>query len=392
MHTSKFPKEDAVKYEIKLFNDEMIEQFAHEEKVIFDDHKKDYEFVIADFEVDRKNDVFMVINESYRDNKAKEKIEKFEVHAFKKSNSYNKEVVKIKLKDKEIINCKLFSSGENMLKMVGFYSGVRPNGKALRELRGVYNITIDIPSNTATTTKFDEFTMDTKKKILGERRAEKGKELKPLYNICELIEKEDGGIIVLSEYQTVYYGKSQGIGPLQMTPVTYTKNEIIVTSLNPDGSHAWSNVLPKEQSSTVTIYSASLLSVVASGGSFVVGAGLNIPLGSLGKGPEYLGAITMYRNGELDMIFNDNIKNHGVTEIDKIKPMGNVKNSVPTLFIFNSQGELTRKDPEEAVKNGLVLRTGIYFRNSDDEYLIYASRKNQDKLGRVKMQEKLAEK
>ena len=124
MHTSRFPKEDAVKYEVKLFDNKMATLFSSEEKVNFDDSRKDYEFIIADFELNFQNDVFLVINESYRDSKKKEKIEKFEIHAFKKANAYKKEVIDINIKGKEIINCKMISTVKNTLQLVGFYSAI----------------------------------------------------------------------------------------------------------------------------------------------------------------------------------------------------------------------------------------------------------------------------
>jgi hypothetical protein len=382
MHTSSFPKEDAVKYEVKLLDDKLTTLFSSEEKVSFNDDKKDFEFTIADFELNYQDDVFLVINESYRDSKKKEKVENFKIHIFKKANNYNKEVVDINVKGKEIINCKMMSTNKNTLQLVGFYSSVRENGKANKELKGVYNATINLATNTNDNLKFNEFDYETKVKLLGERRAKKGKDVKPLYNITTIIEKNDGGLIVLSELQFIYVGASSGIGPLAFTPVTYTKNEIIVTCLKPDGSLDWSNVLPKEQSAVVTTMSFAF-GFAGGNGSFAVGGAIAIPLAQMGKGPEYLGAIPIYKNGVLNIIFNDNVKNKGVTNIEEIKSLGNYNNAVPSLFIFDNKGAITRKDPEEVIKNELVIRPGIYFRKSENELIIYASRKKQDKLGRL---------
>ena len=382
MHTSLFSKEDAVKYEVKLFDDKMGTLFSNTEKVKFDDSKKDYEFTISDFEVNFQDDVFLVVNESYRDSKKKEQIEKFEIHAFKRNNGYKKEIVNIDIKGKEIINCKMISTNKNTLKIVGFYSSVRENGKANKELKGVYNTTIDLNTNSTNTVKFNEFDYATKVKLLGERRAKKGKDVKPYYNITTIIEKNDGGLIVLSEFQFVYVGQSSGIGPLAATPVTYTKNEIIITSLKADGTFEWGHVLPKEQSATVTTLSIGF-GMAGGNGSFAVGGSIQIPLTQLGKGPEYLGAIPIYKNGVLNLLFNDNVKNKGITNIDDIRSLGNYNNAVPALFIFDSNGNMTRKDPEEVIKNELVLRPGVYYRKSDKEFIVYSSRKSKDKLGRM---------
>jgi len=383
MHTSLFPKEDAVKYEVKLFDDQLNTIFSDVEKVKFDDSsKKEYEFTISDFELNFQDDAFIVTNESYRDSKKKEHVEKFQIFAFKKANGYKKEVINLDVKGNEIINCKMISTLKNTVKLVGFYSSVRESGRANKELKGVYKANIDMNTNTAQPIKFNEFDYATKVKLLGERKAKKGKDVKPLYNVTNIIEKNDGGLIVLSEYQTAVVGSSSGIGPLAFTPVTFTKNEIIVTSLNPDGSLQWSNVLPKEQSASITTMSFAF-GVGVSSGNFAVGGAIVIPLAQLGKGPEYLGAIPIYRNGQLSIVINDNVKNKGITDIQEIKSLGNYNNAVPSMFIFDDKGNVTRKDPEEAIKNELVIRPGVYYRKTDKEYIVYSSRKKKDKLGRM---------
>ncbi len=386
MHVSGFTKEDAVKYEVKLFDDNLKTLFTNTEKVAFDDKKKkDFQFTISDFEINHNHDAFLVINESYRDSKAKEKIERFEIHAFKKANNYAKETIDINLKDKEIINCAMISTQQNTVKLVGFYSSVRDNGKANKELKGVYNATIDVASNTTTNIKFNEFDYTTKVKLIGERRAKKGKDVKPLYNIHTIIERNDGGLIVLSEYQMTVIGSSAGLGPLALTSINYIRNEIIVTSLNPDGSLDWGNVVPKEQDASVSTLSVNVGTVLA-GGNFAVGISTNIPLTQMGKGPEYLGAIPIYKDGELNILINDNVKNKGITDIEEIKSMGNYNKAVPSLFIFDDAGNISRKDPEEAIKNELVLRPGVYYRKSQREYIVYSSRRSKDKLGRMIME------
>ncbi|AWH85012.1 hypothetical protein HYN59_07685 [Flavobacterium album] len=67
----------------------------------------------------------------------------------------------------------------------------------------------------------------------------------------------------------------------------------------------------------------------------------------------------------------------------KIKSIGNYNKAVPSLFIFDKNGNFTRKDPEEVIKDALVLRPGVSYEVSDNEYIIYSSRKKADKLGRM---------
>lgn len=385
MHASMFKKEDAVKYEIKLFDDNLTSVFSTIEKVKFDDDHKDYEFYIPDFQVGLNDDVFVVINEGYRDKKKKERVERFEIHAYKSAKNFTKEVIDIGIKDKSLINCEIVPS-DNTLNLMGFYSSVRENGKANKNLRGVYAATVDLTTNTPKNVKFNDFDLATKTKLIGQRRAKKDKDVPPLYNIIHVIGREDGGMIMLSEYQTVYVSGTSGLAiggvGVGATSITYTKNEIIVTSLAADGTHEWSNVIPKEQSAAVTVLSVGVVAVFG-GNNFAVGGAMLIPVTQMGKGPEYLGAIPIYKNGELSVLINDNIKNKGITDIEEISSMGNYNKAVPSLFIFDKNGKITRKDPQEAIKNELVIRPGVRFRKNDNEFIIYSSRKSKDKLGRM---------
>lgn len=381
MHAALFDKEEVIQYEIKLLNENLDTVMSHIEKVPFED-RRDLEFTIADYDVSVDDDVFLVINESFRDKKAKTNNEKFQVHAFKSSNGYAKEVIDIKFQDKEIINCEMLANKEGLLHLVGFYSSVRKNGKANKELKGIYAAAIKVSNNEVERLNFNEFDYDTKVKLIGERRAKKGKDVKPLYVTHSLIEKNDGGLILLSEYQLIIQGRSSGIGPLAFTPITFINNEIIVTSLNPDGTVAWSNVIPKKQKAAYTTLSLGIFGF-SNNGNFSVSAGIMVPLTVMGKGPEYLSAMPIYHNDKLTVIFNDNTKNYGVTDIEKIKWLGNYNKAVPAAMTFNDDGSFTRLDQENVEKYQLVLRPRVFYRTSPSEYIIYSSRKSKDKLGRM---------
>ncbi|MGS2727648.1 hypothetical protein ACU8DI_13645 [Psychroserpens sp. BH13MA-6] len=379
LHAALFEKEEVIQYEMKLINNNLDIMAQHLEKVPFND-RRDLEFDIADFDVNFNDDVFIVINESYRDKKTKTNNEKFQVHAFKAANGYEKEIIDIAFTDKEIINCEMLAGDDDMVRLVGFYSSVRENGKANKELKGVYAAVVDVNAKSVTQLKFNEFDYDTKVKLIGERRAKKGKDVKPLYVTHSLVQKSDGGLILLSEYQQIIVGRSSGIGPLSFTPVTHINNEIIVTSVNPDGTVGWSNVIPKKQKAAYTTMSVGF-AAFAGNSNFTVSASFSIPVAVLGKGPEYLSAMPIYENDKLTVIFNDNTKNYGVTDIEDIKWLGNYNKAVPAAVMFDNNGVMTRVDQEDVEKSQLVLRPRVFFRKSASEYIIYSSRKSEDKLG-----------
>ncbi|MEM6719710.1 MAG: hypothetical protein AAF611_10365 [Bacteroidota bacterium] len=383
MHAAYFDKKEEVQYEIKLFNEQLGVEMTNLETVPFED-RRDLEFNIADFDVNVYDDIFVVINESYRDRKQKKNIEKFEIHAFKRDNGYKKEIINIDFTNREVINCEILSTNKDVLHLVGFYSGVRKNGKANKKLRGIYSANVDVMSNKVMNLKFNKFDYETKVKLIGERRAKKDKDIQPLYKTHSLIEKEDGGLFLLSEYQEVVLAGSQGIGPLSVESIIYINNEIIVTSLNEDGTVAWTNVIPKEQKAGFTVFSLGIFGF-ASGNNFTVGVGVTIPIAVAGKGPEYLSAIPIYENGQLTVVFNDNKKNVGVTDIEEIRKLGNYNKAIPTAFVFDDQGNITRIDPEDLQKDRLILRPGVYCRKGANDYIIYASKKSKDKLGRMQI-------
>ena len=381
LHAALFKKEDLIKYEIRLIDDNLNEVTKNIEKVPFTD-RRDLEFRISDFDMDIDENIFLVINESYRDRKKKENIERLFLHSYKKAKAYKKEVLKVNIKDKEIMNCEMLPTSNGIIQLAGLYSSVKKSGRANWKLKGTYSASIDSKSNSLNKITFTPFDYETKVQLIGERRAKKDKDVKPYYTTHSLIEKEDGGIILLSEFQLIVQGKSMGIGPLSSTQMTFINNEVIVTSFNPDGTVKWTGVVPKKQ---VASYTTISFNIFLSGGSsnFSVGAGFSIPLGVLGKGPEYLSVLPIYNDGKLTIVYNDNIKNKGVSDMDDIKKMTNYNKSIFTVMIFDKNGKVTRIDQDKIVKEQLILRPRVYYRRTPIDYIIYASKKRSDKLGEL---------
>lgn len=142
LHAALFEKEEVIQYEIKLVNKNLEIIAEHLEKVPYKD-RKGLEFDIADFDVNFNDDIFIVINESYRDRKTKTNNEKFQLHTFLAANGHQKDVIDIAFTDKEIINCEMLATDAGKVRLVGFYSSVRKNGKANKELKGVYASIVD---------------------------------------------------------------------------------------------------------------------------------------------------------------------------------------------------------------------------------------------------------
>ncbi|MCK7590619.1 hypothetical protein M0G43_08545 [Subsaxibacter sp. CAU 1640] len=379
-HVGIIEKKELMTYEFALLDKNLTAVASDTYNQSFED-RKDLEFDYSDVNINEHGDLFITTTETYRDKSGKTTVNNITLHTYLESKGYEKQELVINLTGKKALNCNIIETSADGVHMVGFYSDLKSSGRAEYGLEGIFDIAANFKTNSITKQTFNEFTMDTKTKILGERRANKGKDLKPFYRNTHLIEKEDGGIFVMSEFYTEYVGRAQGIGPLAFTPITYTANEIIVTSLNPDGTLQWSNVIPKEQSVTVTQMSLAL-GMIGGNGNVTVSASLMFPLTVLGRGPEYLSSLPLYNNGKLTVLVNDDPKNIGITDIDEVRRVSNVNKMIPALFIFDgATGDMERLDPDDFEKKQIVVQPLTHFMISDREAIIYGSNKTGANLG-----------
>lgn len=380
MHVGIFERDEKLRYEIALLDKNLTAVHNEAVDLQFKD-RKDLEFSLDDFEVNDKGDIFIVVSDSYRNKSKKTTETNLTVHTYYASKGYAKEDIKIDLKGKKVLNCNVINTADGRLQLIGFYSNLRKSGRASWKLEGIFDVALSTTDNSIVKETFNEFSVETKTKLIGERRAKKGKDLKPFYRITHLIERADGGVIVLSEWYTTFVGNTSGIGPLAFTPITYSTNEIIVTALNKNGTMDWSNVVPKEQQVTVTQFSIGLLGG-ASNGSVSVGVGALFPLAILGEGPEYLSSVPIYENGKLSILVNDDPKNIGTTDIDDVKKVRNIKKMIPVMFTFDdTTGKMERLDPTDYEKNQLVVRPSVTYQKGAGKYLIYGSNKEGANLG-----------
>jgi len=386
VHVGIIEKKELLTYNYALLDGAMnqVKTSSHSES--FED-RKDLEFDFADFDVNEKGDVFIVMSDSYRDVKNKTTKNRLSLHTFYSKDGYNKQEVVINLKGRKVLNCDMIYT-ENKLQLVGFYSDLKRNGKSEGGLEGIFDISVNTADNAIIKKVFNDFTLETKTKLLGKRKANKGKDLKPLYRNTHLIERKNGGVIVLSEYFREVQGRSSGLAVagvgVTATPITYQNNEIIVTALASDGTLEWSNVIPKEQQLTVSIIAAGL-QLNGTSGNVNVSATIMFPVASLGDGPEYLSSVPLYKDGKLTVIVNDDPKNIGIVDIDDVKKAKNINKMIPVAFQFDdATGEMIRIDPEDYEKRQIVLRPGVTYFMNNDELIIYGSSRSETKLGRLK--------
>lgn len=375
-------RKEQLKYTVKLVDDQLTEVLKDSYEIVFEE-KKEQLFDFSDVQVNEYGDVLIATTESYRDKKKKTSVNNITIHSYLVNSNYEKKVTKVSLSGKRALNCSLIETKDNTLHAIGFYSDLKKSGKSEATVEGIYDVTFNYTTGELTKKTFNDFSLDVKTQLIGERRAKKGKDLRPFYRNISFIERDNGGVIVLSEFKFILEGKSSGIGPLTITPYTYITNEIIVTALKKDGTLDWSNVIPKEQQVTVSELGFSLGFIGGSGG-VSVSAGAYFPLAILGKGPEFLSAIPIYNNGELTVLVNDDPKNIGITKMDDVKKVRNVNKMIPVAFSFNEEtGEMKRTDPTEFEKKQIVIRPSTKYRKTSNTYFIYGGNMKGSSLGEL---------
>lgn len=377
-------RKNQLKYSVKLFDDRLAKVFDDSYINTFN-KKNNHLFDFSDVQVNEHGDVLIATTESYRDKKKKTNINNITIHSYLANRNYEQELTKITLTGKRAVNCSLIETKDNTLHAIGFYSNLKKNGKAKITVEGIYDIAFDYEKGKVIKKNFNDFTLEIKKQLIGERRAKKGKDLEPYYTNIAFVERDNGGVIVLSEFKLIFESGSSGFGPLSVTSYSYNTNEIIVTALNKDGTLDWSNVIPKEQRAIVSEVGLSIFGGVSSGGASV-SASAYFPLAVISKGPEFLSAVPIYHNGKLTVIVNDDPKNIGITKMDDIKKVKNINKMIPVAFSFDEQtGAISRIDPKNFEKKQIVLRPFVIFEKSSKNYLIYGGNKKGNAIGELKL-------
>ena len=108
----------------------------------------------------------------------------------------------------------MIETKDNTLHAIGFYSNLKKNGKAKITVEGIYDITFDYGKGKVIRKTYNDFTFEIKKQLIGERRAMNGKDLKPFYTNIAFVERDNGGVIVLSEFKLIFESGSTGFGPV----------------------------------------------------------------------------------------------------------------------------------------------------------------------------------
>lgn len=139
-----------------------------------------------------------------------------------------------------------YDRANHRVRLAGFY-----NEKDRGPLQGVVVAQVQPDSMRFDTIGYSRFDPEFTQKLYSYKANKKEKELTD-YFLGDLIMRSDGGVVLLAEsnYQTnqTYVQYSQGF-PIYREVVYYHYDEVVMVSVNPNGSIDWRQIIPKTQTS-----------------------------------------------------------------------------------------------------------------------------------------------
>lgn len=178
----------------------------------------------------------------------------------------------------------------NKVRVSGFFSE-----RDRYQLAGAMHATVSLNPLRLDSIGFSRFDLEFKSRLLGSRSAKREKELAD-YFIRDLVVRSDGGTLLVAEsnYETTqtYVQYSQGF-PVYREIIYYHYDEIVVLSMNLDGTIDWRQIIPKAQ---ITTQPSPYTSFV----SFITDKHLNLVYNEEGRSKN---AVLLYRiNNQGDVL------------------------------------------------------------------------------------------
>ncbi|MCX2742740.1 hypothetical protein OO013_02620 [Mangrovivirga sp. M17] len=238
----------------------------------------------------------------------------------------------------------------------GFYSN-----EGSRNIKGAYYLRINSKTKETDISSFQDFSTellsegasDREKRKL-ERKEEKGKDEElESFDIDKMILKDDGGVILVAEkYYSSTYTVSNGNGGYS-TRTTYHFNDILVVSLNSDGTVAWSKLIEKKQSGlTYSSYSVAAI------------------------------------EDRLYILYNENEKNLNRDKDDTYVTLYGWKKWNATLTEIDSQGNMKAEVLFNCKEAGTINIPTLSEQISPNEIIIYNYRKKKGTVAKLTFKQK----
>ena len=299
------------------------------------------------------------------------------IYQYEPSNGFELVKIPVDLKDKSASSIALASDIHGNLIGAGFYSErVKAGISRYAGLAGTYYVKINRIDAQVEVSNLSPFGSGFAATLIKAKKADKGKLVPNVFIPREIIAREDGGAILLSEFYTSIYSQS---GPSAVTSITH--GPIVVANINPDGKVDWVKSIAKRQ-----IYNKKEVAVGATLAAFTGGLSLAIGFSfwiNVSKDQTvYHSYMTGVDKDKLYILYNDIPKNIALENFRDTAPLMGYKKSVPVVVEIDGYGNMN-KTLLEGGKSEVVIRPGISFQSDYGEAIIYGTRKKMEKFGKI---------
>ena len=376
-HVHKNYRNPALGYTMILFDENLTEVFT-DKKNITSEEKRIWTFKFSDTKFNENGDIVFAIIESYRDKSEKNKYNNVTIYSYLANNNFNRKEIKIELQDNYLADCTVIPTKDDRLHVVGFYSTLKKSGRRQWHYEGIYDMVINYHNGEIIKKNFIPFP-DFVYDLFTRSQAKKEKGLYyTLFKNIAFIERDTGGIIVLTEYDAKGDPGTFGVWPLAWTSYSFDSEHVIVTALNPDGTLHWNDFIPKIQWMSIEIFGIMLIPPP----NYTQPASMTFPLVEMGTGEEYISVFPIYKNGKLTVLYNDH---HKTTDYDT-RILEGLNRMETVAYIFDDEtGEGKRVKPDQFQKGQINLKPLINHKISNNRYLIYGGNKTTNALGELKI-------
>lgn len=367
MFLTRYPTKGSenARYGMKVLKDDMSELWSKDIEFPIEDKY----FTMMDIEIDRDGNVHLVaqIKMTSQEKNEKDSESKYYVNVY----SYFWQTGELKqyevgFQEEIMRTIDLQLNRNNELIGTGFYS----ERKFVNSYKGFFYLRIDPVSKEVVSKNLSPFSTELLTELIGERKAEKGKELPP-YVVRAAIPLNDGGMAVVAEhYAYSRYTDSEG-----NTTETWLFGNTLILYLDSEGKMQTAGVIKKKQLCTAKNGAPTLMQQFGLG----IYPGVNeLP---------YYGLAIMESNKNVYILYNENPKNAERLQNDQ-KPLSvRQKNSVTQLVTITPDGKISSdvlfksKDKSSGYSMPLMPRSSIQY--SSNEMIVFGRKGKNMRVSRV---------
>ena len=321
-------------------------------------------FEVQDYKVSNNKDVYILgklYEEKVKESRKGEPNYTYKVIAYKDQGNLSVSST-IEITDKYIYELNIAINDNDQIIGTGFYSDGGSGVKGIFFTR-VSKITGEIEKQSYKEFGIDfikqNLTVKQEKKI--DKKIKKGNNVEMYqYDLDNIVFKEDGGVVIVGEQYYVrsstYTTYSQNGGSHTYTTYHYYYNDVIVSSISPDGDIVWTEKIAKRQrtSNDQGFYSSYALAV---------------------------------KGDNLFFVFNDNVKNYFDNQQGEYFNglAGGLKSSVVTMVTLDADGNKTKEVLFNTKDQEIIIRPKVCEQLNDDELVIFGQKKKTQKYAKVKL-------